>query len=263
LAIDTVAVDEHTAVVSPRGDLDLWSAPELKRRLRDLIAARRTQLILDLAAVQFMDSTALGVLVAIDRQLADEVRLVIARPGKEVLRLFELSGVARAFRVFPAVEDAIAAIREETSQPAPKSPPPPSTDTALLLGIAATAMPFAQSVEEQAERWLRALRRHGEAGALLASFGVREEPVSHLDEHGDPRPSRLDDADPVTMVTEHAGHVALVRGSARVTTIDVLTAVSEVYGEAFARALRVHGVPPEELAEGLADAQPNPGEVTP
>ena len=48
-------------------------------------------------------------------------------------------------------------------------------DAEIVLGIASTAMPFARSAEEQAERWLRVLRLHGEVGIALQALGVSEE----------------------------------------------------------------------------------------
>ena len=41
---------------------------------------------------------------------------------------------------------------------------PLSQDAALVVALAGTAMPFAHSAEDEAERWLRALRLHGQVG---------------------------------------------------------------------------------------------------
>src|SRR5262245_66278906 len=61
-------------------------------------------------------------------------------------------------------------------------------DAAMVLGIAATAIPFARTPEEEAERWLRVLRLHGEVGNALQSLGVSEDVISiyPANGHADP-----------------------------------------------------------------------------
>ena len=54
---------------------------------------------------------------------------------------------------------------------------PLSQDAALVVALAGTAMPFAHSAEDEAERWLRALRLHGQVGAALQALGVGESPL--------------------------------------------------------------------------------------
>ena len=54
---------------------------------------------------------------------------------------------------------------------------PLSQDAALVVALAGTAMPFAHSAEDEAERWLRALRLHGEVGTALQGLGVGEAPL--------------------------------------------------------------------------------------
>src|SRR5215210_2286646 len=54
---------------------------------------------------------------------------------------------------------------------------PLSRDAALVVGLAGTAMPFAHSAEDEAERWLRALRLHGQVGVTLQALGVGESPL--------------------------------------------------------------------------------------
>src|ERR1700755_3672371 len=51
-------------------------------------------------------------------------------------------------------------------------------DAAMVLGIAATAIPFARTPEDEAERWLRVLRLHGEVGSVLQSLGVSEDSIT-------------------------------------------------------------------------------------
>jgi ATP-dependent Clp protease ATP-binding subunit ClpA len=129
-------------------------------------------------------------------------------------------------------------------------------DAAMVLGIAATAMPFARTPEAEAERWLRVLRLHGEAGAALQALGVSEGSLHAHDEDTDHERAAhaggADDRDVVAQVTENAVHIASRRGATGITTIDVLLAVMHVYGADFDRVLRAHGTDSEELLEQLS-----------
>jgi hypothetical protein len=127
-------------------------------------------------------------------------------------------------------------------------------DAAMVLGIASTAMPFARTPEAEAERWLRVLRVHGEAGIALQALGVSEGSLLLAGEGTDRErdaPARLDDRDVVLQVTEDAVNIASRRGATGVATIDVLMAVMHVYGADFDRVLRAHGTDRDEVIERL------------
>jgi hypothetical protein len=130
-------------------------------------------------------------------------------------------------------------------------------DAAMVLGIAATAIPFARTPEDEAERWLRLLRLHGEVGATLQALGVSEDSLRDHAEHVD-RPQRsaaeqdVESRDVIARVGERASRIALARGVGGVGTTDLLMAVLEVYGSVFERALRAHGTDVEEVLERLA-----------
>ncbi len=130
-------------------------------------------------------------------------------------------------------------------------------DAAMVLGIAATAIPFARTPEDEAERWLRVLRLHGEVGAALQALGVSE--VSMQDSHERVDSERYEQAtnpehrDVVAVVTEHATRIAQQRGAAGLATVDVLMAVMEVYGTVFERALHAHGTDTDEVLAKLRE----------
>jgi hypothetical protein len=116
--------------------------------------------------------------------------------------------------------------------------------------MASTAIPFARSREEEAERWLRILRLHGEAGAALQSLGVSEAPLEAPSVHEEEHPSTVDD-DVVARVGDVAASAAARRRAHCFTTIDVLLAVIEVYGQEFNEVLRTHGTDRQEVLERL------------
>ena len=125
-----------------------------------------------------------------------------------------------------------------------------------MVALAGTAIPFAHSAEDEAERWLRAMRLHGQVGSTLQALGVGESPLmtgsdhDHAEGHGTPNmgPDVLDD------VTSRAAEFAAGRGADNVGTTDILFAVLDVYGKLFDRALYMRGTSRDELVERLTAA---------
>ena len=131
---------------------------------------------------------------------------------------------------------------------------PLSQDAALVLALAGTAMPFGHSAEDEAERWLRALRLHGQVGAALQAIGVGESPLMTPAE---PRDGDVPGTPPmggevVDEVTTRARAFAAGRSAATVGTADVLFAVLQLYGRLFDRTLYLRGTSRDELLDRLA-----------
>lgn len=110
-AISQRQVDPQTSVLSVEGELDLASAPKLKWALADALGSGTTRLVVDLSQVSFIDSTALGVLVGVHRNLAAGTRMGIACSHPDVLNIFELTGLDATFEMFPTFDDALAYAR--------------------------------------------------------------------------------------------------------------------------------------------------------
>jgi anti-anti-sigma factor len=64
-------------------------------------------LVVDLAEVTFIDSTALGVLIEARSQLTDHDGFRLAAPGLETRRALEVSGLDKHFTVHDTVADAL------------------------------------------------------------------------------------------------------------------------------------------------------------
>ncbi len=129
--------------------------------------------------------------------------------------------------------------------------PAPDVDAALVLGMASTALPFTRSAEAEAERWLRILRMHGQAGAALQALGVSEGPIEEVPDEQTQPPAGAERGDMVATVTEGAVGFAAHRGASTVGADDVLVAVIQVYGEDFDNVLRAHGTDRYEVLEQL------------
>jgi anti-sigma B factor antagonist len=104
-------LDERTGALSVEGELDLASAPSLKWALTDILAAGHDQVVVDLSLVTFIDSTALGVLVGVRKNLSPGAKLAIACTHPDVLNIFELTGLDATFDIFSTFDDALAFVR--------------------------------------------------------------------------------------------------------------------------------------------------------
>ncbi len=108
--------DESTSIVALEGELDLERAPSLKWALVDSLDAGYKQLVVDLTQVRFMDSTALSVLVGVNKSLDAGARMAIVCTNQNVLKIFELSGMDAAFAIFPTLEQALVHVRGRTTR---------------------------------------------------------------------------------------------------------------------------------------------------
>jgi anti-anti-sigma factor len=89
----TLVETEHSLRLVLTGELDIATAPVLDAALDQAEAGSAAQILLDLAAVPFIDSSGLRTLIrAADRAAANGGRLAIAGAGPQARRLFELSG---------------------------------------------------------------------------------------------------------------------------------------------------------------------------
>ena len=107
-AVESYPRNGHV-VVAVRGDVDIATAAELRNRISDAVEVHRA-IVVDLGEVGFMDSTGLGVLVALhSRAVALGGTFVIARPQKIVRNALRLVQVDTVIDVFDSLDAAVAA----------------------------------------------------------------------------------------------------------------------------------------------------------
>ncbi len=97
----------NCTVVEVRGELDLASEPQLRAGLQRVVDSGARQVVVDLAGVRFMDSSALGTLVVIFKVLRDNGgRLYVAKAQHAVRTLLTVTSVDRAIGVYDTVQAA-------------------------------------------------------------------------------------------------------------------------------------------------------------
>jgi len=104
-----VARDGGSVVVSLAGELDLYNANAVREALLECCAEEPERLVVDLSAVKFIDSTALGVLIEARTRMANRRGFLLAAPGLETRRALEISGLDRHFAVHESLSEALAA----------------------------------------------------------------------------------------------------------------------------------------------------------
>ena len=109
LSITSEARDD-ARVVHVSGDLDVYTAPQLKGAL-DELGLDGTTVVLDLTKVHFIDSTALGVLVAAFQQSrAADGEFLLVMDDPYLLKIFRITGFDTLFSIYPGIPEALAAV---------------------------------------------------------------------------------------------------------------------------------------------------------
>jgi anti-anti-sigma factor len=107
-SVRTARVGDGTYVVSVSGELDLHTVDRLEQELETATACGAERIIVDLACVTFLDSTALGAIVRAQRQLSGAAGdLALVSDDPRVARLFAITGLDRMMRLHSSLLQAI------------------------------------------------------------------------------------------------------------------------------------------------------------
>jgi anti-sigma B factor antagonist len=106
--LTSAQVADATYVVSLAGELDLAHTGELDGELELLAEDGCQRLIVDLLAVPFLESTALGILLRHSRRLRmNGGALTLVSDDVRVSRVIEIAGMTSHFRIVPTLNEAI------------------------------------------------------------------------------------------------------------------------------------------------------------
>lgn len=89
--------------------IDAAVALEFKEAVRQLTVDAPQDVVLDLTAVTFIDSSGLGAIVATMKHLAPDRRLILAGLTPPVDKVFRLTRMDSVFKMFMTLEDALSA----------------------------------------------------------------------------------------------------------------------------------------------------------
>lgn len=102
-----VRLDRGVLWIRPYGErLDAAVAPSLRAAVADALSQRPRFTIINAESLNFVDSTGLGAIVSIMKQMDSQGALAIAGANTNLKRLLMMTGLDQVFRLYPDVTAA-------------------------------------------------------------------------------------------------------------------------------------------------------------
>jgi len=115
--IKTEQLRDDAWVISLAGEVDLYTAPEFKQQLLDVIGKGGKQIVVDFTNTTFIDSTTLGVLVGGVKRLREQNgQLSLVCSDRNITKIFEITGLDRVFTIYGTRIEAVEKL-DGTDQP--------------------------------------------------------------------------------------------------------------------------------------------------
>jgi anti-sigma B factor antagonist len=96
------------AVVAVGGEIDVYTAPKLRDKITELVAAGHHDVVVDMENVDFLDSTGLGVLVGgLKKVRAENGSMQIVCGQDRLLKIFRITGLAKVFTIHATLDEAL------------------------------------------------------------------------------------------------------------------------------------------------------------
>ena len=116
--IKTEQLTEENYVISLAGEVDLYTAPEFKQQLLEVIGQGGKHVVVDFSDTTFIDSTTLGVLVGgVKRLRSNDGQLSLVCSDRNITKIFEITGLDRVFTIYPTRDEAVAKLGSDGSGP--------------------------------------------------------------------------------------------------------------------------------------------------
>jgi anti-sigma B factor antagonist len=117
-SVTTEQIGDRRHVISLAGEVDLYTAPEFKQQLLEVIGDGAKDVVVDFTGTTFIDSTTLGVLVGgVKRLRPNGGQLSLVCSDRNITKIFEITGLDRVFTIYPTRSEALAALDETPTPP--------------------------------------------------------------------------------------------------------------------------------------------------
>ncbi len=91
---------ENAIEIKPIGEVDIYTSPELKNKVYELIEEKGQDIIINGESLDYIDSTGLGVIMAIYKKLQEKrlnIRILNLKPN--IYKLFDITGLNKVFNI--------------------------------------------------------------------------------------------------------------------------------------------------------------------
>ena len=109
LQLQSITAGTDCAALRVAGEIDVYSAPQLREHVIKLIDNGTRHIVVDLRDVEFLDSTGLGALVgSLKRVREQDGSLALVATAGKILTVFRVTGLIRVFEFHPSAAEAIS-----------------------------------------------------------------------------------------------------------------------------------------------------------
>ena len=109
--IQTEQLSPEAYVISLSGEVDLYTAPEFKQQLLEVIGQGGKEVVVDFTNTTFIDSTTLGVLVGgVKRLRTNDGRLSLVCSDRNITKIFEITGLDKVFEIYATRDEAVSSL---------------------------------------------------------------------------------------------------------------------------------------------------------
>ena len=107
--IKTEKLRDDAYVISLSGEVDLYTAPEFKQQLLEVVGQGGKDVLVDFTDTTFIDSTTLGVLVGgVKRLRPNGGQLTLVCSDRNITKIFEITGLDKVFPIYATRDEAVA-----------------------------------------------------------------------------------------------------------------------------------------------------------
>ena len=115
--IKSEQVGDDVYVISLSGEVDLYTAPEFKQQLLEVIGKGGKHVVVDFTDTTFIDSTTLGVLVGgVKRLRPTGGQLSLVCSDRNITKIFEITGLNKVFPIHETRSEALDSLGQVEAQ---------------------------------------------------------------------------------------------------------------------------------------------------